>query len=103
MCVCERHSHHEGGHYGESEDATQAWYGKQIMFDKPNSYNVKYKVTFAAATTVYGLTGQYDAGATLKWRKHGDTTFAHSVALHTYVYLYRNVHPFENRPDVIVD
>ena len=66
-------THHEGGHYGESEDATQAWYGKQIMFDKPNSYNVKYKVTFAAATTVYGLTGQYDAGATLKWRKHGDT------------------------------
>ena len=56
---------------GQSEDPTEAWFGKMIMFENPNTYDVGYKVMLPMETTVYGLTGQYDAGAKLSWRVIG--------------------------------
>jgi hypothetical protein len=72
-------THEEGNHFGESDDAKDAWSGKQIMYESPTSYDVQYKVTFTTTTTVFGLIAKYDAGATLKWRKEGgdNTWYSH--------------------------
>jgi len=64
-------SEEHGGHRGDSEDPTDAWVGKLIMFKDPSTSDVGYKVTSPMDTTVYGLTGRYDAGATLSWRVIG--------------------------------
>ena len=54
-----------GGHKENQKDAKAVFDGKMILWSKPSTYDVLYKLTYKKETIVDAVTADYDAGATV--------------------------------------
>jgi len=56
-----------GGHHGTTTNAVDAWKaGHYVMWKRPYTYDVQYKLQYSSVVCMCGFRAKYDAGATIR-------------------------------------